>query len=120
MAEFHELGKMGEAIAAKYLRAKGYRIVEQNYRFAKHEIDIIAEDGDQMVMVEVKTRESSFFGEPEVFVTKPKQRSIIRAANAYINYKNIDKETRFDVIGIVLKNQKARVKHLEDAFYPTL
>ncbi len=120
MAEFHELGKLGEKIAAKYLRAKGYRILEQNYRYAKHEIDIIAEDEEYLVIVEVKTRESAAFGEPESFVTRQKQRSIIWAANAYINWKNVEKETRFDIIGIVLKNQKARVKHIEDAFYPTL
>jgi len=120
MAEIHELGKQGENIAVRYLRSKGYRILEQNWRFGKNEIDIIAEEGEYLVIVEVKTRQTNKFGEPETFVNKQKQRLLIRAANVYINYKNIQKETRFDIIGILLKNNKARIKHLVDAFYPTL
>jgi putative endonuclease len=120
MAEIHKTGKQGENIAVRYLRSKGYRILEQNWRYGKNEIDIIAEEGEYLVIVEVKTRHTNEFGEPETFVNRQKQRLLIRAANVYISYKNVQKETRFDIIGILLKNNKAKLKHIVDAFYPTL
>jgi putative endonuclease len=120
MAHIHEFGKLGEEIAAKFLRSKGFKILAQNWRFGKNEIDIVAEEGDYLVVVEVKTRKSSDFGEPETFVTKQKQRFLIRAANAYVNWKNVEKETRFDIIGITLTQNQAHVKHIRDAFYPML
>lgn len=120
MAEHIELGKKGEELAEKYLRAEGYKILNKNWRFGKDEIDIIAEKQPFLVIVEVKTRSSSYFGEPEVFVTKKKQKFLIRATNVYIQNNNIDLETRFDIIGIVVSGKKYSVKHIPDAFYPTL
>lgn len=120
MAEHNDLGRAGEEIAAKHLRDHGYTIRDTNWRFGKDEIDIIAETDNYLVVVEVKTRTSNYFGEPEVFVNSAKQRFLVRAAQAYIEKNNIEKETRFDIISVILNNTTKRVHHIEDAFYPVL
>lgn len=120
MAEHNDLGRTGEEIATKHLRDHGYTIREANWRFGKDEIDIIAETDNYLVVVEVKTRTSNYFGEPEVFVNQAKQRFLVRAAQAYIEKNNIEKETRFDIISVILNNTTKRVHHIEDAFYPVL
>ncbi|MBP6977499.1 MAG: YraN family protein [Bacteroidales bacterium] len=120
MAEHNETGKAGEEIAVQYLRSKGYTILETNWRWGKNEIDIVAEDKEYLVIVEVKTRHSSDFGEPEDSVTRQKQKLLIRAANSYINRYGVKKETRFDIISILLRGRNPEVNHIIDAFYPTL
>lgn len=120
MAKHNELGKKGEEIARNYLYKKGYKILATNWRYKKDEIDIIAKDGNFLVIVEVKTRSSNYFGEPELAVTKKKQIFLIRAAERYINLNNINTETRFDVISIIITPKKNIIKHIDDAFYPTL
>ncbi|MCX6297043.1 MAG: YraN family protein [Bacteroidetes bacterium] len=72
-----------------------------------------------LVIAEVKTRKSNYFGEPESFVTKQKQKNLIKAANEYILRNNLDLEVRFDIVSVVL-NDISAVKHIEDAFYPLL
>ena len=85
----------------------------------KEEIDIIAQIGSELVIVEVKTRNSDFFGEPHEFVSKSKQRHLIRAAAAYIDKHDIDLETRFDVIGVILNKTVEKIDHMESAFQPS-
>jgi len=120
MAEFHELGKSGEEIAIGHLRQLGYDILEQNWRKGSFEVDIIAQKGKTLVIAEVKTRSTNYFGEPEEFVTKTKQRNLIKAANGYIYENNLEVETRFDIISVLIKGGQYKVHHIEDAFYPTL
>lgn len=120
MAEHNDLGTLGEEIAAKHLHDKGFKILATNWRFGKDEIDIIAEKGEFLVIVEVKTRRSAGFGEPEVFVNQAKQRFLVRATQAYLEKNEVEKETRFDVISIVLNNTTRKINHIEDAFYPVL
>ncbi len=120
MADFHELGKSGEEIAAGFLKQKGYLVLETNWRKGPLEIDIIARKDDMLVVAEVKTRSTNYFGEPEEFVTRSKQKNLIRAANSYILEKNLDLETRFDIISILIKGGQQKIYHIEDAFYPTL
>ena len=120
MAEHNDLGKKGEELAAVYLEKKGYRIVEKNWRQWRNEIDLVAMDGKYLVIVEVKTRQSAFFGEPETAVTRDKQKTLIRAANAYVRYKNIDCEVRFDILSVIITKTGEQIHHIEDAFYPTL
>lgn len=120
MSDNIELGKSGEELAQAYLRNLGYKIFEVNWTFGKNEIDIIAGKDDELVIVEVKTRRSNHLCEPEASVTKIKQKAIIRAASAYIKFHNIEYETRFDVIAIVLTHINYQIKHIERAFYPTL
>lgn len=120
MAEHNELGKMGESIAADYLTDKGYEILAMNYRFKKLELDILAKDKEQLVVVEVKTRQSPYLAGPEITVTRGKQKGIIKAANQYIIENDIMLETRFDIISILLNSKEKKIEHIEDAFYPTL
>jgi len=120
MSEIHELGKKGESIASDHLVSKGFKILETNWHVGSYELDIIAEKENMVVVAEVKTRTSTVFGEPEIFVNKVKQKFMIRAANIYITSKGIDKEVRFDIISVVVKGNSNMVNHIEDAFYPTL
>jgi putative endonuclease len=118
MAQHNETGQKGEVLAATYLKDKGYRILETNWRFRNFEADIIASMGDIMVVAEVKTRSSNFFGEPETFVNRQKQRNLIKAANAYIQQKGLGLEVRFDIISVLMNGSVDNVKHIEAAFYP--
>jgi putative endonuclease len=120
MSEHNELGKQGEEIATAYLLKQGYLILDINWRAGRNEIDIIARDKDFLVIIEVKSRRSDTFMEPEEAVTREKQQALIRAANAYIFRKNINLETRFDIISIIHNQNETRVNHLKDAFYPRL
>ena len=120
MAEHNEKGKSGEEHARDYLTNKGFNILEQNWRHAKDEVDLIAINNDCLVIIEVKTRSTLYFGEPQIFVNKKKQAFMIRAANAYILQNDIHLETRFDIISVILSGDKVSIKHIEDAFYPTL
>ncbi len=120
MAEHNELGAAGEKAAEIFLKEKGYEILASNWRFGSDEIDIIAKHNGFLVIVEVKTRSTNAFGEPEIAVTKQKQKFLIRATQNYIMQKNINEETRFDIISIVSKNGKNIINHIEDAFYPSI
>ena len=118
MAKHNDFGKLGEELAVNYLIGKGYEILERNWRNIHKEIDIIAKDGTDLVIVEVKTRQTDEYGEPDIAVTKKKQRMLIAAANAYITRNNLDIETRFDIISIVFKDDAPVIEHIEDAFLP--
>jgi len=118
MARHNELGKVGEELAAQFLTNKGYEILEKNWRNKHKEIDIIAKDGNELVIVEVKTRQSDEHGEPDLAVTYQKQTRLIYAANAYIFSHNLDINTRFDIISIVFDDGKPVIEHIEDAFLP--
>lgn len=120
MAESHTLGEKGEDLAAEYLKKAGFKILFRNWKWGKHEIDIIAEYKDLVVFAEVKTRTDELMIPIADIVTKEKQKSIIWAAEGYIKKYNIDKESRFDVITIIKKNDDFEIDHIEDAFYPTL
>jgi len=120
MAQHNQLGRKGEALAATYLTQKGYEIIEQNWRNAKDEIDIVAIHDNFLVVVEVKTRSTDYFGDPSEAVTNIKQTYLIRAAEEYVIEKEIDLEVRFDIISIILTSNQHRIHHIEDAFYPTI
>ena len=120
MAAHNELGLRGEEIATIHLKKNGFEILERNWRFGKEEIDIIARKSGWLVVVEVKTRNSDYFGEPEQSISRSKQAHLVRAANAYIQKKDLDLEVRFDVIGIVLNKKEERLKHIDHAFQPRI
>ncbi len=117
MAEHNTLGKKGEKLAVDFLSKKGYDILEKNYRYLKSEIDIIARLKDIVVVVEVKTRSTPEFGNPQDFV-KPKQiQSMVKAINHYIEDNDLDVEVRFDIVAIIQNTLGTNIEHLEDAFY---
>lgn len=118
MAKHNELGKLGEDLAASYLVRKGYEILDRNWHNIHKEIDIIAMDGNELVIVEVKTRNTDEYGEPDIAVTRMKQLKLISAANAYIFKNQLDVNTRFDVVSIVFCEGKPIINHIEDAFLP--
>jgi len=120
MAESHNLGQKGEVLAVEYLKKEGFKILFRNWKWGKHEIDIIAENKDFIIYIEVKTRTDDFQMHPVTAITKEKQKSIILAAEGYIQRYKIDKESRFDVITIIKKSEDFEINHIEDAFYPTL
>ena len=121
MAHHNQIGAKGEQIAKEMLEAKGYQILEQNWRFSRAEVDLIAKDGEILVFVEVKTRSYDYFGQPEEFVTSTKEAFMAQAASAYMDKIGHDWEIRFDIIGILYRNQASfRIKHIEDAFFPGL
>ncbi|MGJ8551030.1 YraN family protein [Winogradskyella undariae] len=117
MAEHNELGQLGEQLATDYLIKKGYEIVERNYVFQKAEIDIIAKHNGFMVCVEVKTRNSDFFGDPQEFVTPSKIKLLVKAMDEYITSNAIDLETRFDITAVLKNKTTEKITHYEDAFY---
>jgi putative endonuclease len=117
-----ELGQLGEDIAANHLVENGYEILARNWRFGKGELDIIARIGKELVVVEVKTRETDFFGNPAEFLTKAQQRQLIYTADAYWQrHPDAGDELRFDVISVVVQKGKSpMVTHFDSAFYPTM
>ena len=118
------IGIIGEAEAAKMLEKKGFRILEHNWRMGHLEMDLIAESKKEIVFVEVKARTTTFSGRnPEEYVDEDKKRRMVAAANAYIKYRKIEKEPRFDIIGILVNpntNEVTYRGHLENAFVPRM
>lgn len=117
MAKHNELGKKGEQLAVDFLIKNGYTIVERNYRFNKAEVDIIAKIQDTLAIVEVKTRATADFGNPQDFV-KPKQiQRLVKAVDEYVTVNGLDIEVRFDIIAIVKQGKQFTIEHLVNAFY---
>jgi putative endonuclease len=117
MAQHNELGKKGEQLAVDFLLKNGYEVIERNYRFDKAEVDIIALKDEILAIVEVKTRSTADFGNPQDFV-KPKQiKNLVKAIDQYIVENDLDYEVRFDIIAIVKAKKGFDIEHLENAFY---
>jgi putative endonuclease len=114
-----EIGQKGEDIAKAYLEEKGYEILDENWCFKKAQVDLIAYKDKIIVFVEVKTRSSTAFGEPEDFVNSTQQRSLQKAADEYLYIMNHQGEIRFDIISILFNSAgNYTLKHIEDAFWP--
>jgi putative endonuclease len=110
-------GKGGEETARTFLKNKGYRILDMNFRMKMGEIDIIAMDRETLVFVEVKSAFSSGFGDPVHWVPVWKQHRIIRMSSVYMSSNNISNApVRFDVVAI---DPARRITHVEDAFRPS-
>ena len=116
MAKHFDLGKKGEELAIAFLLEKGYMILEKNYRFLKAEVDIIAQKENDLVAVEVKTRSSEVFGNPQDFVNKKKIQLLVSAIDHYVIEKDLDVNVRFDIIAILNQKSNFTIDHIEDAF----
>ncbi len=111
------LGKEGERLAEQYLKKKGYKIVERNYRCRGAELDLIVLDRRVIVFVEVKTRTGRGFGSPFEAVEFRKQQKMIQAAQYFLNEKKLhQRDARFDVVGISWPGGEPVVEHIENAF----
>jgi putative endonuclease len=118
MAQHNDLGKLGEEAAFLFLKTKGYKILWQNWRFEKYEIDIIAEDEWFLVFVEVKTRTSDQWGNPHDAIGRNRIKRMVEAADFYIREYDPDKPVRFDVIGAIWNGKDFEIDHIDDAFLP--
>jgi len=116
MATHNELGNQGEQLAVDFLQKNNYNILERNWRFKKAEIDIIAIKNDVLAVIEVKTRSSNYFGNPQDFVNQKKIQLLVEAINEYVISKQLDVEVRFDIIAILKNKDTFNIEHLEDAF----
>jgi len=103
MAEHNETGFKGEKLAAEWLTQRGYTIRQENWRFRHLEVDIIAEKGDTLHFIEVKTRRSTMFGNPEESINKQKMKNLKDAAEQYQHQNPGWKWIQFDVLAILLK-----------------
>ncbi|MEE2772616.1 MAG: YraN family protein [Bacteroidota bacterium] len=116
MADHNLLGKEGENLAVEYLMLKEYEILERNYRYQKAEVDIIAQRDQTLVAIEVKTRSTSNFGNPEEFV-KPKQiKRLLKVMNHYAEENQLELDIRFDILAIVLNKGNSKIEHIQNAF----
>lgn len=113
-------GRTGEEIACRHLEALGYIIRERNWQYRRREVDIIAQQGSELVFVEVKTRGASSFGTAMEAVDETKRRHLIEAADYFVRQYRLDLSVRFDIIGIdIAPDATYRLTHSERAFYPT-
>jgi len=117
MADHNDLGKQGEELAVDFLQKNDYEILETNWIFQKAEIDIIAQKGTILAVVEVKTRSSIEFGLPQEFVKPKKIQLLVKAVNEYVISNELDVEVRFDIIAIYKEDNEYKLDHIEEAFY---
>ena len=116
MAQHNQLGKIGEQHAVDFLERKGYRILDQNWRAGHKEIDIVALHDGKVVFIEVKTRSTDVFGNPEEFVDDKKIKRILSAADTYMKMHRFSARVRFDIISVLIQYDKIDIRHIEDAF----
>lgn len=120
MASHNDLGKRGEDIARDFLENKGYQILRMNWKHLRAEIDLIARYQGILIFVEVKTRSSIDFGQPEDFVDWKKEKQLEFASLAFIEQQEHAGEIRFDVIAITFEEKNIyKINHIEDAFWPS-
>lgn len=120
MSDTNELGKWGEQYAKEELIKKGLKFIASNFRFKKLEIDLVFLDTmkNEIIFVEVKTRSSDYFGEPEEAINSFKQRKLQNCASVFLK---INKEfenciVRYDSVGIIKLNDEIKMRHIEDSF----
>jgi putative endonuclease len=116
----HEIGQLAERLAQKHLLKLGYKILDTNWYHGHLELDIVAREGGELVIVEVKSRNGIRYEHPSEAVTNVKMKRLVEAAEAYIFKKGLNLETRFDVVTVIFWGLDFELEHFKDAFYPTL
>lgn len=110
-------GREGEAAAEAFLVAKGFVVLERNYRTRGGEVDLVCRDGDTVVFVEVKTRAAGGLTRPDEAVTPAKRGRLARAAMAYLSERGLwERPCRFDVVAVIARGEGLTAAHLPDAF----
>jgi putative endonuclease len=113
-----QVGNKGESLAEDYIKRKGYKIIQRNYRCRLG--DIIAKDDDTIVFIEVRTKQNENFGSPQDSVTSTKINKISKTALSFIQEKNLSGFSyRFDFIAITFSQGKPNIEHIENAFMPS-
>lgn len=116
MAYHNDFGKEAERKAFHYLLNIGYEILDKNWKFEKAEIDIIAKNDSELIVVEVKARNYTTIIDPIEAVTLSKRKLLIKAANEYVIHNDLDIDVRFDIISIIKKDYSWKIEHIKDAF----
>ncbi|WP_026914708.1 YraN family protein [Christiangramia portivictoriae] len=116
MAAHNDLGKKGEELAVQFLLKNNFEILERNFRYRKAEVDIIARADRTLIAVEVKSRTSTHFGNPEDFVKPAQIKLLVEAMNHYSEKHRSDLEIRFDIIAILKTGSNFEIEHIQDAF----
>lgn len=112
-----ELGQKGEEFALRFLKKRGYQIIQKNYVCKMGEMDIIAKEKDTLVFIEVKTRTSTTFGPPQLAVNPKKQSQMSKVALNFLKEKKLeDVKARFDVVAILLGPRGEEIELIKDAF----
>lgn len=119
MSDKTEIGRLGENLAAKFLKEKGFTVAARNFRFGKAEIDLIVRRDEWLLFVEVKTRTSVEYGQPEEFLTLQQIGRIYDAAEEYIYRYDWQGHVRFDIVSVHIGGEvlgdDVKIEHLEDA-----
>lgn len=118
MAFHNILGKRGEDEAAKFLLKTGYTILERSWKWKHLEIDIIAQKDNILVVVEVKSRSSAQYADPDDLLSKYKLRCLYDITERYMEVSHCTLEVRYDLITVIDHGATVSVEHIEDAFYP--
>ena len=114
MSDKTEIGRRGENLAMEFLESKGFTVAARNFRYGKAEIDLIVKRENWMLFIEVKTRSSVSYGQPEEFLSNLQINRIFDAAEEYIFRVDWKGNVRFDVVTVKLGNEVV-IEHLEDA-----
>jgi putative endonuclease len=118
MALHNDFGKQAEELAAVWLAAQGYEILHRNWRHSYYEIDIIARKNDRLHIIEVKARQSSWFGYPEESVTRTKFRQLRRAADAYLSRNPGNGWLQYDILSVIIgRGKQPEFFLLEDVYF---
>jgi len=116
MAQHNELGKEGEELAVAHLLKNGYKIGARKCRYQKAEVDIIARKKNVLAVIEVKTRSTPDFGDPQNFLKQKQINLLVKAIDYFVNEHKLDVDVRFDIVAIIQNKAGTRIEHLEDAF----
>jgi len=112
----HTKGREAEDEAVKFLKEKGYTILERNWRYSRNELDIIAKADNTIRIVEVKSRANEDYGSPTESVDYKKRRIIVETADHFMSKFSEDLEVRFDIIGVIINGGKTKIEYFPDAF----
>ncbi|MFL5607796.1 MAG: YraN family protein [Gemmatimonadaceae bacterium] len=110
-------GERGERIAERWLRLRGWRVVQRRFRSGHRDIDLVIEQAGVVAFVEVKARQGDRFGDPVEAVNWRKQRELGRSARVWIDrHGRKDEAYRFDVVGVLVSGERVRIRHVANAF----
>jgi putative endonuclease len=110
-------GELGERIAERWLRLRGWRVVQRRFRSGHRDIDLVVEQAGVVAFVEVKARQGDRFGDPVEAVNWRKQRELGRSARVWIDrHGRKDEAYRFDVVGVLVSGERVRIRHVANAF----
>ena len=111
------LGELGERIAERWLRERGWRVMQRRFRTGHRDIDLVVEREGMVAFVEVKARRGGLFGDPVAAVNWRKQKELGRSARVWVSrHGRAGESYRFDVVGVLVGGASVRVRHVEGAF----